>query len=80
MVVMLDPKVHLDVQTVNTIVSVRDRIAGYPGALNADQLAEILNVSPITIHKGAKKGTIPSFRIGTCVRFCPKMVAEWIAQ
>jgi len=70
----------LDVQTVTTIVSVRDRIASHSGALNADQLAAILNVSPITIYKGAKAGRIPSFRIGTCVRFCPKTVADWIAR
>ncbi|MGA1983205.1 MAG: helix-turn-helix domain-containing protein [Acidobacteriaceae bacterium] len=62
------------------IVSVRDAIANFGKALNAEQLADILNVSEITIYKQAKAGRIPSFRIGTCVRFCPKTVAEWIAK
>jgi excisionase family DNA binding protein len=62
------------------IVSVRDRIATHDGAMNAEQLADILGVSEITIYKHAKAGKIPSFRIGTCVRFCPKTVADWIAR
>jgi excisionase family DNA binding protein len=62
------------------IVSVRDRIATHHGAMNAEQLADILGVSEITIYKHAKAGKIPSFRIGTCVRFCPKTVADWIAR
>jgi excisionase family DNA binding protein len=59
---------------------VRDRIAQHSGAMNAEQLADILGVSEITIYKHAKAGKIPSFRIGTCVRFCPKTVADWIAR
>jgi excisionase family DNA binding protein len=65
-------------QETSAPVSVRDRIAEFSGAMKAEQLADILSVSPITIYNGAKKGTIPSFRIGTCVRFCPKTVSEWI--
>lgn len=42
------------------------------------ELADILNVSNITIFKRAKAGYIPSFRIGTCVRFDPKIVAQWL--
>ena len=61
-------------------VSVREMIAKHGKALNADELAGILNVSPITIYKGAKKGTIPSFRVGACVRFCPKTVVGWLDQ
>lgn len=47
-------------------------------ALTAKDLAEILNVSKITIFKYAKAGRIPSFRIGTCVRFDPRAVANWL--
>jgi len=71
----------LNIQHVEVpIVSIRDRIARYGKALNAEQLADILGVSEITIYKQAQKGNIPSFRIGTCVRFCPKSVADWIAR
>jgi excisionase family DNA binding protein len=65
---------------VATPVSVREMIAKHGKALNADELADILNVSPITIYKHAKKGTIPSFRIGSAVRFSPREVADWLAK
>lgn len=61
-------------------VSLEKRIANFGRALTAKELAELLNVSPITIFKQAKKGLIPSFRIGTCVRFCPKRTAEWLSR
>jgi excisionase family DNA binding protein len=48
--------------------------------MTADELAGILGVSRITIFKHAADGRIPSFRIGTCVRFCPQTVADWIAR
>jgi excisionase family DNA binding protein len=47
-------------------------------ALTAPELARILNVSKITIFKQAKARRIPSFRIGTCVRFDPRAVANWL--
>jgi excisionase family DNA binding protein len=46
-----------------------DRIERMGRALTATELAEMLTVSRITIFKLAKRGRIPSFRIGTCVRF-----------
>jgi hypothetical protein len=30
--------------------------------------------------KLAKAGRIPSFRIGTCVRFDPRPVAQWLRE
>jgi len=58
--------------------SLADSIASMGRALTADELAKILAVSKITIFKQAKAGRIPSFRIGTCVRFCPAAVAQWL--
>ncbi len=55
-----------------------DRIENFGRALNARQLAALLAVSTIAIYKHAKAGRIPSFRIGTSVRFCPKAVANWL--
>ena len=60
------------------VVSIRERIAAFKTALSAEELATILGVSPITVYKHAKKGRIPSYRIGTCVRFCPKAAVEWL--
>jgi excisionase family DNA binding protein len=55
-----------------------EQIERMEGALTAEQLAKLLNISEITVYKQAKAGRIPSFRIGTCVRFDPKAVAEWL--
>jgi excisionase family DNA binding protein len=60
--------------------SLQTRIADFGRALTAKELAKLLNVSPITIFKQAKKGVIPCFRIGTCVRFEPKKTADWLAK
>jgi excisionase family DNA binding protein len=59
-------------------LSLADQIATTGHALTADELSKILAVSRITIFKQAKAGRIPSFRIGTCVRFDPFTVAKWL--
>jgi len=61
-------------------MSLPDRIERIGRALTADELARMLTVSRITIFKQAKAGQIPSFRIGTCVRFDPKTVARWLRE
>ncbi len=57
-----------------------DRIERMGRALTANELAEMLTVSRITVFKQAKAGRIPSFRIGTCVRFDPRSVAQWLRR
>jgi excisionase family DNA binding protein len=61
-------------------LTLADRIERMEGALTAEELARLLNVSRITIFKQAKAGRIPSFRIGTCVRFDPRAVANWLRR
>lgn len=61
-------------------LSLADRIERMGRALTATELAEMLTVSKITIFKQAKAGRIPSFRIGTCVRFDPHSVAQWLRR
>ena len=58
-------------------LSLAEQIERRDCALTADELSRTLNVSKITIFKQAKAGRIPSFRIGTCVRFDPTAVAQW---
>jgi excisionase family DNA binding protein len=53
-----------------------DQIERLGRAVNARELSNLLGVSPITLYKLAKAGRIPSFRIGSAVRFCPKAVVE----
>ena len=59
-------------------LALADRIERFSRALTAKQLAAVLAVSKIVIYKLAKAGRLPSFRIGTCVRFDPKAVANWL--
>jgi excisionase family DNA binding protein len=62
------------------VVSLHEKIERFGRALNAKELAEILNVSKVTIFKQAKAGRIPSFRIGTSVRFDPVSVGRWLRK
>jgi excisionase family DNA binding protein len=60
--------------------SIADQVESYRHALEASELAELLAVSKVTIFKLAKAGRIPSFRVGTCVRFDPRKVADWLRK
>jgi excisionase family DNA binding protein len=63
-----------------TPLSLADRIERIGRALTATEIAGMLAVSRITIFKQAKAGRIPSFRIGTYVRFDPRAVAQWLRR
>ena len=58
--------------------SLPQRIEEIRRAMTATEVAELLEVSPITVYKMAKAGWLPSFRVGTSVRFDPRAVAEWL--
>ena len=77
---VLVESVELDQLTHHQRLSLVERIERAEGALTADDLARLLNVSRISIFKHAAAGRIPSFRIGTSVRFDPKSVAEWLRK
>jgi len=64
----------------NEPLSIRQRLASFKRALTAPEVAEVLGVSKVSIFKLAKQGIIPSFRIGTSVRFDPRKTADWICQ
>jgi excisionase family DNA binding protein len=49
-------------------------------ALRAGEVARLLGVTRQHIYKLAADGTIPSFRIGSAVRFDPKHLAEWLRR
>jgi excisionase family DNA binding protein len=59
-------------------LTLADRIERFERAMTARQLASLLAVSTIVVYKLAKSNRLPSFRIGTCVRFDPKAVAIWL--
>ena len=60
------------------LMSLADQLEKIGRALTAKELAELLSVSKVTIFKHAAAGRIPSFRIGTCVRFDPRAIANWL--
>jgi len=70
----------LDNPNRHRIMSLASRINAIQHALTAGELAEMLGVSRLTILRRAKRGTIPSFRVGSCVRFDPSNIARWLMQ
>jgi excisionase family DNA binding protein len=57
-----------------------DQFDAISHALTAEDLAEKLQVTPTMIRKLAREGRLPSFRVGTAVRFDPKLVAAWLRR
>jgi len=60
--------------------SIPEELETIAHALTAKNLAQLLQVSEVTIYKLAKANKLPSFRIGTAVRFDPRAVARWLRQ
>jgi len=48
--------------------------------LTTKEVAEYLNIHPLTVHRYAREGKIPAFKIGTDWRFHKKYLEEWIKQ
>lgn len=57
-----------------------DTLTNRKTALTAREVATLLNVSPDMIYKHAKQGRIPSFKVGSYVRFDPKVLATWLRE
>jgi excisionase family DNA binding protein len=62
------------------LMSLASRVKATPHAMTAEELAKVLNVSRLTILRRAKRGTIPSFRVGSCVRFDPANISKWLVE
>jgi excisionase family DNA binding protein len=61
-------------------LSLIDRLGSFQRAMTAKELAALFQVSRLTVIRKAKKGIIPSFRVGTCVRFDPRAIAFWLKK
>jgi excisionase family DNA binding protein len=55
-----------------------DYLRGLHRALTVGELVELLNVSKQEIYKLVALRRIPSFRVGTAIRFDPAKIAAWI--
>jgi excisionase family DNA binding protein len=62
------------------LMSLASRIKAIHHAMTAEELADLLSVSRLTILRRAKRGTIPSFRVGSCVRFDPANISRWLVD
>lgn len=48
--------------------------------MTTKEVAEYLSIHPLTVHKYAREGKIPAFKIGTDWRFHKKSLEKWIHQ
>jgi len=48
--------------------------------LTAKEVAEYLALHPFTVHRYAREGRIPAFKIGSDWRFHKKYIEKWIKQ
>lgn len=71
---------HLGERSRYQLMSLASRIKGIHHAMTAEELAELLKVSRLTMLRRAKRGTIPSFRVGSCVRFDPANISRWLVD
>ncbi|MCM8800297.1 MAG: helix-turn-helix domain-containing protein [Candidatus Omnitrophica bacterium] len=52
----------------------------YKEIMTAKELADYLKLHPFTIHKYAREGKIPAFKIGADWRFHRRYIEQWIRQ
>jgi excisionase family DNA binding protein len=48
--------------------------------MTAKDVAKYLHIHTLTVHKYAREGKIPAFKIGTDWRFHKKYIEDWIRQ
>ena len=48
--------------------------------MTAKEVAGYLKLHPLTVHRYAREGKIPAFKIGTDWRFHKKYIARWIKE
>ena len=73
-----DPRGQAGVQLKPEPESLASLVRQRRTAWTADELAEVLSLSRKHIYKLAKKGRMPSLRIGGAIRFDPHATAAWL--
>lgn len=48
--------------------------------MTAKEVAEYLSLHPLTVHRYAREGKIPAFKIGSDWRFHRRYIERWIRQ
>jgi hypothetical protein len=70
----------LDSPNSHRLMFLASRIKASHRALTAEELADLRQMSRITILRRAKRGSIPSFRVRSCVRFDCAAIAKSLVQ
>jgi excisionase family DNA binding protein len=58
--------------------TIPERLRALRGGIDARVLAQLLGVSAVSVYKLAARHVLPSYRIGTSLRFDPAVVAQWL--
>jgi len=69
------PKLSTSVRLDGTVP---ERLRKMKGGISAKQLAPILGVSAVTLYRMAERKGIPSYRVGTALKFDPTAIADWL--
>jgi len=59
------------------MLGIASRFAAFDHGLNINEVADVLGFNKKTIERMARASRIPSFKIGSQVRFDPRHLAEW---
>ena len=63
---------------VSTAIDLPGKIEEIGRALTAAEIGGLLSWGRTALYKHTKAGTIPSFKLGTSVRYDPYVIAEWL--
>ena len=64
-------------ETISVLV---ENLGKHQRALKVSEVADLLQVSPMTIYRAAKDGSLPSFKVGSSLRFDPKAIITWLKR
>jgi excisionase family DNA binding protein len=53
-----------------------ERLGTFQQAMATEEVADLLNVSKLTVLRKAKRGTIPAFKVGRIFRYDPRTLAN----
>ena len=59
-------------------MNIIEKLEARNGAMKVGELCELLGVDDKHIYRMAARGSMPSFHVGSAVRFDPQEVAKWL--
>jgi len=57
-----------------------ERLGQFQQAMTTEEVADLLNVSKLTVLRRAKRGTIPAFKVGRIFCYDPRTLANWLKK